>query len=84
MLQRILFGLIVLIFFYKLNAQRATPAIIDEADVPPYELPQLLITLSGEKTNTPSDWERLRRPEIHSYFANQVYGVVPGLSLIHI
>ena len=78
MLQRIFFGFIVFIFFCKLNAQRATPTIINEADVPSYELPQLLITLSGEKTNTPSDWERLRRPEIHSYFANQVYGVVPG------
>ena len=55
MLQRILFSLIGFIFFYKLNAQRTTPTIINEADVPSYELPQLLITLSGEKTNTPSD-----------------------------
>ena len=34
--------------------------------------------MGGKEIVNPSEWERLRRPEILSYFANQVYGVVPG------
>ena len=45
--------------------------------MPLYELPQLLISDNGKKINISSDWEHLRRPEIHSYFTNQVYGLVP-------
>jgi len=78
MSQKILFSFIVLVFSYQLSAQKTTPTIKNEGDVPAYELPQLLTTLAGKKINNPSDWERLRRPEIHSYFANRVYGVVPG------
>ncbi|MGA0374694.1 MAG: acetylxylan esterase, partial [Flavobacteriaceae bacterium] len=78
MIQKFIFNFIVLIFSYQLFAQKTSSTINDEAEVPSYELPQLLITSSGEKINTPSDWERFRRPEIHSYFANSVYGIVPG------
>ncbi|MEC8636797.1 MAG: acetylxylan esterase [Bacteroidota bacterium] len=78
MIQKFIFNFIVFIFSYQLFAQKTSSTINDEAEVPSYELPQLLITSSGEKINTPSDWERFRRPEIHSYFANSVYGIVPG------
>ncbi len=47
-------------------------------DVPSFDLPELLITEAGKKINTPSEWEHLRRPEILSYFSNQVYGKIPG------
>ena len=78
MIQKFLFNFIVLIFSCLLSAQYTSSTINNEAEVPSYELPQLLITSSGEKIITPSDWERFRRPEIHSYFANMVYGIVPG------
>ncbi len=77
MIQKFLFNFIVLIFSCLLSAQYTSSTINDEAEVPSFELPQLLITSSGEKIITPSDWERFRRPEIHSYFANMVYGIVP-------
>ena len=78
MIKNPIFTLIIILLIYPLYAQKTTPTIISEADVPPYELPKLLISDNGKKINIPSDWEHLRRPEIHSYFANQVYGVVPA------
>jgi len=78
MSQKILFSFTVLVFSYQLSAQKTTPTIKNEADVPLYKLPHLLTSKGGTEIDTSSEWERLRRPEIHSYFANQVYGVVPG------
>ena len=83
MIKKILLSLVVLTFFYWLPAQKTTPTIKKEADVRPYELPQLLITLNGKKINTPMEWERFRRPEILSYFSNQVYGAVPAKLSYH-
>jgi hypothetical protein len=77
MSQKLLFSLIALTFIYQLSAQITTPTIKEEADVPSYQLPQLLISERGKEVDSPAKWERLRRPEILSYFANQVYGVVP-------
>ena len=78
MSQKTLFSFIVLVFSYQLSAQKTTPTIKNEADVPLYKLPHLFTSKGGMEIDTSSEWERLRRPEIHSYFANQVYGVVPG------
>ena len=78
MIKNTIFSLITFLLTYHLSAQKTTPTIKKEADVPLYELPQLLISDNGKKINISSDWEHLRRPEIHSYFANQVYGVVPA------
>ena len=78
MIKNPIFSLVTLLLIYHLSAQKTTPTIKKEADVPSYELPKLLISDNGKKINISSDWEHLRRPEIHSYFANQVYGVVPA------
>jgi hypothetical protein len=75
--QKLQFSLIALTFICKLSAQITTPTIKEEADVPSYQLPQLLISEKGIEIDSPAKWERLRRPEILSYFANHVYGVVP-------
>ncbi len=72
-----------LMIYHQLFAQRSTPTIKNEADVPAYDLPLLLRTESGIEVKTAEAWERLRRPEIHAYFANQVYGVVPSELNIH-
>ena len=73
----------VLLLFGPMSAQKTTPTIKKEAEVMPYDLPPLLITETGKEIETVNDWEGLRRPEIHSYFANQVYGVVPGQLEFH-
>ena len=83
MSQKILFIFIFLVFSYQLSAQKTTPTIKNEADVPSYKLPHLFTSKGGKEIDTPTEWERLRRPEIHSYFANQVYGVVPGQLDLH-
>ena len=49
MRQKILFSFIVLVFSYQLSAQKTTPTIENEVDVPAYELPQLLTTFAGKK-----------------------------------
>ena len=49
----------------------------DEAKVPTYDLPELLVTVEGKRITTPEEWYALRRPQIMSLFSNLVYGRVP-------
>lgn len=49
----------------------------NEAKVPDYVLPQLLVSDSGKKIRTISDWENVRRPEIMAYFQEMMYGMTP-------
>lgn len=49
----------------------------DEAKVPKYTLPELLVTQNGRKIATTTQWENLRRPEILNLFAEQMYGRTP-------
>jgi len=51
--------------------------IMDEAKVPPYVLPPLLVSENGKAITTPDEWFRIRRPEILGLFGNLVYGTVP-------
>ena len=50
----------------------------DESKLPPYDLPPLLTTSSGQSVETPEAWMEQRRPEILSLFANLIYGRVPA------
>ena len=50
----------------------------DESKLPPYDLPPLLTTSSGQSVDTPEAWMQQRRPEILSLFANLIYGRVPA------
>ncbi len=52
--------------------------VYDEAKVPPYDLPPLLVSSEGKPITTPEEWFTLRRPQIMSLFANLVYGSVPS------
>lgn len=47
-----------------------------EEKVPEYTLPDLLITLSGEKVGNARSWHQLRRPEILELFRENVFGRV--------
>jgi hypothetical protein len=51
--------------------------IRDEASVPPYQLPPILVSAEGKPITTPEEWFNIRRPQIMALFGNLVYGVVP-------
>lgn len=53
------------------------PTITDESRVPPYTLPELLVTDGGRKIATAEEWQGLRRPELLEHFQSEVYGRVP-------
>ena len=55
--------------------------IYDEAKVPPYDLPPLLVSAEGKAITTPEQWLNIRRPQIISLFGNLVYGTVPAPEL---
>jgi hypothetical protein len=51
--------------------------IYDEARVPAYHLPLLLVSSEGKPIKTAEEWFEIRRPQILSLFGNLVYGTVP-------
>lgn len=59
----------------------AQEANYDEGKVPQYKLPNLLVCENGKKITTAADWEKIRRPEIISLFADQMFGKTPRLKL---
>jgi hypothetical protein len=50
------------------------PANYDEAMVPQYTLPELLVTLDEERVTNAKTWKEKRRPEILKLFRDHVYG----------
>jgi hypothetical protein len=50
----------------------------DEAAIPPYTLPELLKTRSGETAKSSADWMTLRRPEVLGLFEAHVFGKTPA------
>ena len=58
-------------------AQNRPDVNYDESKIPHYILPELLMTESGEKITTARDWEKKRRPELHTLFQNEMYGAMP-------
>jgi len=50
----------------------------DESKVGSHALPELLRNRDGKKIRDSRQWERTRRPEVHSLFATHVYGRMPG------
>jgi hypothetical protein len=53
--------------------------IYDESLVPPYKLPELLVSLKGKNITTAKEWREIRRPEILSLFEENMYGKIPGV-----
>ncbi len=49
----------------------------DEARLPHYDLPPLLVTAGGHRITTPEEWRNVRRPQILGLFSNLIYGRVP-------
>lgn len=50
----------------------------DEGKIPPYTLPDLLVTDNGKTIQSSQEWETLQRPAILRKFKENVYGQVPG------
>lgn len=52
--------------------------IRDEASVPPYRLPPILVSAEGKLITMPEEWFNVRRRQIMALFGNLIYGVVPA------
>lgn len=72
----LVFILIAATFPYKATAQKYK-ANYDEAKVPEYTLPEVLVSESGKKIKTVRQWERKRRPELLSLFEREMFGIMP-------
>jgi hypothetical protein len=53
------------------------PTNYDEAKVPAYKLPELLVMKSGARVRTAADWTK-RRAEIRSLLETEMFGDAPG------
>ena len=67
--------LLFLVLPWISNAQQFV-ANYDEAKVPVYTLPDVLVFNNGIPVKTKKDWEK-RRSEIYTIFEKEVFGVVP-------
>src|SRR3954451_4127151 len=63
---------IILFLFIKTMAQN-----YDESKVPAYTLPDVLKSENGKIIHDKAAWEQERRPEVLTFFANNVYGQMP-------
>ncbi|KAA9356292.1 alpha/beta hydrolase family protein [Larkinella humicola] len=59
-----------------LHAQSPEPNY-DETKIPPYTLPDPLVTPTGKRITTARQWESQQRAVLLKQFATQVYGVTP-------
>jgi hypothetical protein len=59
-------------------AGQQPPAMYDEAGVPAYTLPDLLVTKDGERVRDPDGWVTRRRPEIVELYRAEVFGRAPA------
>ena len=76
---RIGLGAVILTLLSTAVARPAAPtANYDEAKVPAYELPDVLLRQNGQRVDNPQDWWARRRPEILDLFRTHVYGRAPG------
>jgi hypothetical protein len=51
--------------------------VYNENTIPEYDLPDLLITVTGDTVTNAEQWENVRRPQILSLFGNLIYGQIP-------
>ena len=58
----------------------AQEANYDEAKVPAYTLPDLLLNSAGKRISTPEEWVGSRRAEVLRLFEQHVFGELPAIS----
>lgn len=59
------------------SLQAQPDANYDEAKVPDYVVPELLVSSKGVSITSASQWEKVRRPELLELFAKEMYGRTP-------
>jgi hypothetical protein len=59
------------------DPKAANAANVDESKVPPYALPDPLLSKNGKRVNDAETWWKERRPEIVEAFDREVFGRVP-------
>lgn len=64
----------------SLSAADVIPINQDESKVPPYTLPDPLVSLQGKVIDSAGAWQKIRRPELLELFRSHVYGRAPGQS----
>ena len=62
------------------DAQKRFALNYNEAAIPAYTLPDLLITDAGKPVTDAKIWWEQRRPELLSLFENEMYGRTPGFA----
>ena len=72
-------GYIAFLVFILTNTYAQDPTNYDESKVPPYKLPELLVSLKGKAITNAKEWREIRRPEILSLFEENIYGKIPGV-----
>ncbi|WP_222439242.1 glucuronyl esterase domain-containing protein [Echinicola salinicaeni] len=50
----------------------------DEEQVPQFEIPDPLMTFSGEQVEDAKTWLEKRRPELMDFFTTEMFGKIPG------
>lgn len=81
---RIMFRKIVMIMLCGIaspswtSAQEKFVPNYDESKIPAYDLPDPLVTESGDKVTDADMWNNIRRPELLELFRSQVYGRAPA------
>jgi len=74
------FLIILLLTNYTLAFAQFEPNY-DESKIPPYTLPEILVSKSNVKIKDVGDWKKVRRPEILTMFETEVYGKVPEVDI---
>ena len=72
-----IFIVLLLIFSMIQSTECQSTANYDEAAVPSYELPALLLSQDGEEVNSVDGWEQVRRSEIYEMLENEMFGKIP-------
>jgi hypothetical protein len=68
-----------LLFISLASCKKEAEVIYDEADVPKYTLPEILISEKGDSIKSSSEWTNLRKKEILNLFSSEVYGKFPDM-----
>lgn len=73
----VLFALMIPVALGQQKKELDHDIVYDEALIPSYVLPELLMTAEGDRITTAEEWRTVRRPQILSLFSSLVYGRIP-------